>query len=269
MATSAAIDPKVTVQDTLSPVLSLFKLLGGTQTTANAGDTSQLNAVMGKLNALDPAAQLQALFQQAAGQIPGLQTGMANAIGARSGDNSAVAAALQKLLMQTTLAGQQQIATQQMQALQTQAQVAGNLSQATKGTKTKESLNLNQSAAILAALASLKKAGMLPESVDKMLGSDKVATNTQQPQQVPQQSVANVMPDGSMAMQSVPVGGAGGLSDWLAQSIMDANTMGPTTANQNTTADDIAATYQQPAVDDKALNDLYGYIGKDYQDQGF
>jgi len=80
----------------------LLQLLGGTKTTTSPGDISALQSTLGQLQGTDYEAMLKAIFQQAGGQIPGIQQALGNAIGARSGGNSAVQAALQKLLAQTS-----------------------------------------------------------------------------------------------------------------------------------------------------------------------
>ena len=123
----------------LDVISQLAQLLGGSRTTGTA-DTTALRQVLSQLQQLNSpegqAAQTQALFQQAAGQIPGLQGAYSNAVGARRGGNSAVQGALNKLLTQTTLAGQ----AQQNANLQAQAQAAAALANATRGTTTKTNL---------------------------------------------------------------------------------------------------------------------------------
>ena len=149
--------------DAMSQLASMLQLAGGTVRTQNAGEIGDLQAVLAGLRAQDPNAQLASIFQQASGQIPGLQSALSNAIGARSGGNSAVSAALQKLLQQTTLAGQQQIAQQQQQNFQTQAQAASAVAQATKGTRETSGVNQGEAAKNLAILQLLSKSGILKE----------------------------------------------------------------------------------------------------------
>ena len=117
-------------------------LFGGATTTTNPGNIAPLQQVLAGLQGQDFNALLQSVFQQAGGQIPGLQAAYGNAMGARSGGNSAVQAALNELLKQTTLAGQQQIAQQQAQNFQTQGQAAANIAQATRGTQTTQGADL-------------------------------------------------------------------------------------------------------------------------------
>lgn len=115
----------------------LGALFGQSQTgttTMNAGDTTALQQLLAQLQSTDYTAALQSIFQQAAGQIPGFQAAYGNAMGARSGGNTAMQAALNQLLQQTTLAGAKQTADMQLQNQQIQANAAGNVAQATRGT---------------------------------------------------------------------------------------------------------------------------------------
>lgn len=123
-------------QNPLAGLASLLQTIGGTRSTTNTspGDITALQQVFNQGQQFDPNALLQTIFQQAGGQIPGLQRAFGNAIGARSGNNSAASAALQQLLMQTSLAGQQQVSNQVLQNQQQQGNVAANIAQATKGT---------------------------------------------------------------------------------------------------------------------------------------
>jgi hypothetical protein len=140
-------------------VAALLQTFGGTKTTtsSNPGDTAALQAVLGQLQGADYNAMLQTIFQQAGGQIPGLQVALGNAIGARSGGNSSVTAALQRLLQQTTIAGQEQIAKQQLQNQQQQVQAGTAIAQATKGTQQtqQQGTNVKQGATSLAQAAAL------------------------------------------------------------------------------------------------------------------
>lgn len=142
----------------IDAVASLLQLAGGTQTKTNPGDTSALQGVLAQLQGQDFNGQLQSIFQQAAGQIPGLSSRLTNAVGARSGNNGAVAAMLQKLLQQTTLAGQQQVVQQQGQNLSTQAQAASAIANATRGTTSKTGTNLEQAGKVLGGLQLAGKA---------------------------------------------------------------------------------------------------------------
>lgn len=114
----------------------LPQIFGNKQTTTgNPGDTSALQALISQLQGADYSKTLEALFQQAGGAIPGMQAAFSNAVGARSGGNSAVQAALSQLMQQTVLAGQKQVADQQLQNQQIQAQAGGAIASATKNTQ--------------------------------------------------------------------------------------------------------------------------------------
>lgn len=154
----------------LGGVAQIIQLLGGTTgtTTTNPGDTTELRNIIGE-SQTDPEAEnalLTAIFQQAAGQIPGLQAAFSNAVGARGGNNSAVTAALSRLLQQTTTSAQQQIIQQRQQAMQTRANAAAAIAQATRGTSTSQrsGTNLGQAGAIIAGLQLFGKVrGMLDD----------------------------------------------------------------------------------------------------------
>ena len=147
-------------------------LFGGQTTTTNPGNINPLQQVLAGLQGQDFNALLQSVFQQAGGQIPGLQAAYGNAMGARSGGNSAVQAALNELLKQTALAGQQQIAQQQAQNFQTQGQAAANIAQATRGTQTTQGADLGGIAKNLLLLQGLSmltgKGGPLSGLGDKV-----------------------------------------------------------------------------------------------------
>lgn len=138
--------------DPLAGIASLISTLGGSQTTANSGDTAALQQVLGQLQTADYTNMLQTIFQQAGGAIPGLQRAYGNAMGARSGGNSAVQAALSQLLQQTTLGAQQQLADQQLKNQQLQTQAGSAIAQATKGTNTKVKSNVGDAAKLVAGL---------------------------------------------------------------------------------------------------------------------
>lgn len=170
--------------DLVKNITSLLQLLGGTKTTetTNPGDTAALQNVLGQLQGADYNAMLQTIFQQAGGQIPGLQQGLSNAIGARSGSNSAVQAALQKLLQQTTVAAQDQMAKQQLANQQAQIQAGQAVANATKGTQTTKQSgtnlkagvgNLAKGTALLQLLSAATKAtgsNTIQDAVQKMGG---------------------------------------------------------------------------------------------------
>jgi len=136
-------------------------LLGSKQTqSGNPGDVSSLQALIGELQGADYSKTLEAIFQQAGGQIPGLQAAFSNAVGARSGSNSAVQAALSKLLQDTTLAGQKQVADQQLQNQSIRANAGGSIASATKNTTQtqKTSGSLPQLTALLGLVQAAKMA---------------------------------------------------------------------------------------------------------------
>lgn len=150
---------KVTAPNELAQLQGILGILGGggQTTTSTPTNTAPLQGVLGQLQGTDYNALLQSIFQQAAGQIPGMQAAYGRAVGARSSGNAPMQAALQELMKQTTLAGQQQIATQQNQNLATQAQAASNL----RGTQQKTSQNsqLGQLASIIGLAQAATKLG--------------------------------------------------------------------------------------------------------------
>lgn len=176
----------------LANLPALAQMLGGTtQTTnTNAGDITALQSVLGQLQGTDYNAMLQSIFQQAAGGIPQLQSRMSNALGARSGSNSAMAAALQKLLQDTTLAAQENIAAQQLQNMQTQVQTGQAIAQATKGTQSTTTnktnvggaaSNLAKATALMTLLGQATKlsgANNLSDAIGKLTGLGTGATIT-------------------------------------------------------------------------------------------
>ena len=166
--------------DTLSTPTSLgvlpelLKLLGGTKETTNPGDTEALRSTFAGLQGQDYEAMLKAIFNKAGGQIPGLQVALSNAIGARSGGNSGMAATLQKLMQETTVNAQDQIAKLQAQNFQTQANIGANIAQTTQGTTKTTGANMGQAAQNLAILTALKQLG-----IADMLKSDSSSSSSQ------------------------------------------------------------------------------------------
>jgi hypothetical protein len=156
-----------TNQDPLAGLSQMLATLGGTKETVtkNPGDITALQQLISQLQGSNYEQLLQSVFQQAAGQIPGIQTALGNAVGARSGGNSAVQAALQELLKQTTLAGQKQITDQQLANQQIQAQAGGAIANATQGTKATATsgTNLTRAAGVLGLL----------QGIAKLTGADK------------------------------------------------------------------------------------------------
>lgn len=137
MATSATTGQPVQVNSgsQVADWATLVKTLLGQQgTTTQTGDTAALQALIAQLQGTDYNAVLQSIFQQASGQIPGLQAAYGNAIGARSGSNSAVQAGLNDLLKQTTVAGAKQVADMQLANQQIQANAGANIAQANRTT---------------------------------------------------------------------------------------------------------------------------------------
>ena len=200
-------------------IAALMQLLGGQETTTstNPGDISALQSTLAQLQGADYNAMLQSIFQQAAGSIPGIQTGMANAMGARSGSNSAVQAALSKILQQTTVAAQDQMAKQQLQNQQTQVQAGTGIAQATKGTQQRQQQGTNigkgastlaQATALLQLLGAgtkLAGAGTLPEAMGKFgaaLGIPATTAMAPTSAAAPQASAVVTAPQMSMAPQA-------------------------------------------------------------------
>lgn len=145
------------VTDPMAQITALLTTLGGTKQTSNPGDTSALQTAFAGTQAFDPAALLQSIFQQAGGAIPGLQNAYGNAVGARRGGNSAIQNALNALMSQTAIEGQKQVVAQQQQNLQTQANIGGNIAQATKGTKQTTGTDLGAAAKNMLILQGLAK----------------------------------------------------------------------------------------------------------------
>jgi hypothetical protein len=110
---------------------------GGTVTSSqytSPGDTAALRALLGELGGADYQGVLESIFAQAGGKIPGFMGALQNSVGARSGGNSAVAAMLQKLMSETVLQGQSQIADLGLRNANIRAQLGANIAQATRGT---------------------------------------------------------------------------------------------------------------------------------------
>ena len=111
MATENSPASNVPAQSGLTPVIQLADLLGGQRsTTRTSADTGAIKALLTQLQSKDYSSQLQSILQAVAGQTPGIQARYANAVGARSGSNAPVTAALDKLMVDASLKGQQQIA---------------------------------------------------------------------------------------------------------------------------------------------------------------
>lgn len=160
MATVNA-DPSGAVAIPQSNLLATLLQTAGTQTKTNPGDTTALQQVLQQLQGADYSAMLQSIFQQAGQQIPSLMGAYTSAVGARSSKNSAVEQALAKLLQQTTLMGQDQLARQQLQNQQVQTQAGTAVAQATKGTKQTQGQDLGNTAKLLALAQVLGQSGLL------------------------------------------------------------------------------------------------------------
>lgn len=166
MATSKAGTPttgqpvQIDTGGQVADISKLLETLFGTSatTTTSPGDVTSLQQLIAQMQGVDYTQLLQSIFQQASGQIPGLQAAYGNAVGARSGGNSAVQANLNELLKQTTLAGQQQVGQLQAQNMQTQAQAGNAIASATKGTT--QTTSTAGQAKELAALIGLTQAAL-------------------------------------------------------------------------------------------------------------
>lgn len=202
MATSATTGQPVQVNSG-SQVADLATMLqtlfGQKATTTQTGDTGALQALLAQLQGTDYSAALQSIFQQAAGQIPGFQSAYGNAMGARSGGNSAMQAALNELLKQTALAGAKQMADLQLQNQQIQANAAGNVA-ATNQTKTTQSPGVAKE---LAGVLALMQAGMkLTGSKDLSEFGQKLGMSSA-PSGTAQQTTAPAQPTGGLS-QAAP-----------------------------------------------------------------
>jgi hypothetical protein len=171
----------------LQNITDLLALLGGTKTsTTTTGDTGALNNSIVALQNMDPAAQLQAIFQQAAGQIPGISAARANAVGARTGGNSPLATSLDKLAQDVALKGQQQIAEQQLKNQQLQIQAGSQIATSNKSSNQQSGTNLQKAGQLLAIAGGAGKffdtnigkqiTGKAKSIWDSVTGSDSIAS---------------------------------------------------------------------------------------------
>ena len=225
--------------DTTTPLVNLANLLGGTKGTSSPGDISALQNVLGQLQQQQAGGYdnlLQQIFSQAAGQIPGFTNAYANSVGARSRGNSSIQSALSELLKQATLEGQKQIVGQQNANLTTQANVAGNIAQATKGTTTTSGTNLGNAAKNLAWLqlfSKLKDTPLLSSGLSSLgnmfNGSSTSAT--------PESFTANYAPTAPTIFGSV---------DPQQQAFMDFGTG----QFSNDIAADVSTDFTQPSSED-------------------
>lgn len=117
---------------------------GGTESMtgySSPGDISALQALLGELGGANYQGVLESIFSQAGGKIPGFMQAFQNSAGARSGSNSAVNATLQRLLQDTTLQGQAQMADLGLKNATIRQNIGANIAQATKGTHTRQSVS--------------------------------------------------------------------------------------------------------------------------------
>lgn len=145
--------------DPLAALTTLLGTIGGTKNTSSPGDITALQQLMAQLQGADYSQLLQGIFQQANAAVPALQNSYAGGTGSRTLGNQPLQAALQKLMMNTTLAGADQITKAQQANQQTQAQVGNSIAQATAGTQKTQSTNLAAAAQNLAMLQAISKLG--------------------------------------------------------------------------------------------------------------
>jgi len=145
----------------LDPLIQLAQLLGGTKTTqTGTADVSAIGALLPQLlQSPDAAKQIAALFSAAGAQIPGLAASRSNAVGARTGNNSGIQSAMDKLLQDTVLKAQGQIAQQEAQRQATAGNVAVGLANATRGSNTQAGTNIQKATGILGLLGGVEKFG--------------------------------------------------------------------------------------------------------------
>lgn len=159
MKTENSAASNVPQQSGVTPLVQLADLFGGQRSTTRTGaDTGAIKTLLTQLQSKDYGSQLQSILQAVAGQTPGLQARYANAVGARSGSNAPVAAALDKLMVDASLKGQQQIAQLENQNAATQASLANSLAQATRSSTTQAGTNLGRATAGLGLVAAADKA---------------------------------------------------------------------------------------------------------------
>lgn len=250
----------------VAEVGNLLQMLGGTKgtttTTQNAGDVASLQALISQLQGADYNAQLQAIFQQAAGAIPGLQSAYGRAAGARSGNNTAVQAALNELLKATTIEAQSKIANQQLQNQQVQAQAGQAVAQATKGTTqtqtAKEGTNIPRAAtnlAMLEALARLSSNKTLTDTIGKLTGGI-IGTTPATPAAAPATSVT--------PQAAAPIASAPAMQPTAAPQSVAAQPMAPVQAVQAPMQAPVmmapAPVYTPPEVFTPVFAEDFGYV---------
>lgn len=140
-------------------LIDLANLFGGQKTsTTGSANTSLISALAPQvMNPADPAALIASLFQQAQGQMPALAAARSNAVGGRTGRNSGIVSASDKLLQDTVLKAQQQIMQQEQTRQQIAASLATGLAGATRGQTTQQGTNLGRATGVLGLLSAGSK----------------------------------------------------------------------------------------------------------------
>lgn len=141
----------------------------GETVTINPGDISYLQQLFGEMQGADYNGILQQIFQQAAGQIPGFQQAFQNSVGARSGNNSAVAAMLQRLLQQTTTSAQSQLVEQMLKNQSIRQNIGTAIAQATRGTtQTRRGFTSPQTVTRTTAPSQTRQVQTVPQQDNRM-----------------------------------------------------------------------------------------------------
>lgn len=173
MADPKRVDTSSAGLGSIGDILTLLD--GGKSKSTTTSDTSALQNILGQLQGTDYSDVLKSTFTQAGGQIPGLTASLANSLGARTGNNSAVSTALGKLLESTAIKGAGQVSQLQQNNQQMQLQAANGIAGGNRTTTT-------QSAGSNAAkvLAGLQLGGkFLDSSTGKsLLGKGKSALDS-------------------------------------------------------------------------------------------
>lgn len=241
----------VAIPNNLGTMLSALFQAGGTQTKSNPGDTTALAAVLKQLQGADYQAMLQSIFQQAGQQVPGLLGAYTSAVGARSTKNSAVEQALAKLLQQTTLLGQDQLAKQQLQNQQVQTQAGSAVAQATKGTTQKTGLDMGNTAKLLALAQVLGQSGLLKKLTESSGGKAAPAAAAEAPSIFSQLAPAMMGPAAATAAPMNIPSIITGLPELIGSAFQPAvsaipGTVPAATATQPAVSQPSAGSYIQP-----------------------
>lgn len=134
MADPKRVDSSAAGLGSIGDILTLLD--SGKSKSTTTSDTSTLQNLLGQLQGTDYSDVLKSTFTQAGGQIPGLTASLANSLGARTGNNSAVSTALGKLLESTAIKGAGQVAQLQQNNQQLQLQAANGIANGNKTTTT-------------------------------------------------------------------------------------------------------------------------------------